>query len=66
MILETHRRAAGGHCLHGVPIRATAGGRVILVDAAFYREKFIQSRKPLDYVSPSDALASGLHSTHDY
>jgi glyoxylase-like metal-dependent hydrolase (beta-lactamase superfamily II) len=42
------------------PIRDPAGGRVILVDAGFYRDKFIQSWKPLDYVRPSDAISAGL------
>jgi glyoxylase-like metal-dependent hydrolase (beta-lactamase superfamily II) len=42
------------------PIKDPAGGRVILVDAGFYRDKFIQSWKPLDYVRPSDAIAAGL------
>ena len=32
------------------------GGRTILVDAGFYREKFIRQWKPVDYVKPSDAL----------
>ncbi len=42
------------------PIRDAAGGRVLLVDAGFYRDKFIRQWKPLDYVRPSDALSSGL------
>ena len=41
------------------PIRM-AGGRVLVVDAGFYREKFIQQWKPSDYVKPSDALQSSL------
>ena len=35
-----------------------AGGRD-LVDAGFYREKFLQQWKPRDYVRPTDALAPG-------
>jgi len=42
------------------PIRDTATGRVILVDAGFYRDKFLRSWKPQDYVRPSEALSSGL------
>jgi glyoxylase-like metal-dependent hydrolase (beta-lactamase superfamily II) len=42
------------------PIRDTTSGRVVLVDAGFYRDKFIRSWKPQDYVRPSDALAAGL------
>ena len=41
------------------PVRM-AGGRVLVVDAGFYREKFIQQWKPSDYVKPSDALQSSL------
>ena len=41
------------------PVRM-AGGRVLVVDAGFYREKFIQQWKPRDYVKPSDALQSSL------
>jgi glyoxylase-like metal-dependent hydrolase (beta-lactamase superfamily II) len=40
------------------PIRDRATGRVILVDAGFYRDKFIQQWKPQDYVRPSEALAA--------
>lgn len=43
------------------PIRDTASGRVVLVDAGFYRDKFMRAWKPQDYVRPSDALASGLN-----
>ena len=32
------------------------GGRTILVDAGFYREKFIRQWKPVDYTKPSDAI----------
>jgi glyoxylase-like metal-dependent hydrolase (beta-lactamase superfamily II) len=37
-----------------------AGGRVIVVDAGFYREKFLQQWKPLTYLRPSDAISTGL------
>jgi len=43
------------------PIVDTASGRVILVDAGFYRDKFLASWKPQDYQRPSDALQSGLN-----
>ena len=36
------------------------GGKTVLVDAGFYRDKFIQQWKPRDYVKPSDALRAGL------
>jgi glyoxylase-like metal-dependent hydrolase (beta-lactamase superfamily II) len=39
---------------------AQAGGRTVLVDAGFYRDKFIRQWKPVDYVRPSDALVAGL------
>ena len=42
------------------PLRDRASGRVVLVDAGFYRDKFMQSWKPQDYERPSDALAKGL------
>ena len=42
------------------PIRDTASGRVLLVDAGFYRAKFVQRWKPQDYARPSEALQSGL------
>jgi glyoxylase-like metal-dependent hydrolase (beta-lactamase superfamily II) len=41
------------------PIR-TSAGRIVLVDAGFYREKFLQQWKPLTYVLPTEALAAGL------
>jgi glyoxylase-like metal-dependent hydrolase (beta-lactamase superfamily II) len=37
-----------------------AGGRVLVVDAGFYREKFLQQWKPLTYTRPSDAISAGL------
>ena len=42
------------------PIVDAASGRVILVDAGFYRDKFMASWKPQDYVRPSLALQTGL------
>jgi len=42
------------------PIRDRVNGRVILVDAGFYRDKFLRSWKPQDYVRPSEALSAGL------
>jgi glyoxylase-like metal-dependent hydrolase (beta-lactamase superfamily II) len=42
------------------PIVDRASNRVILVDAGFYREKFIQSWKPQDYVRPSVAISTAL------
>jgi glyoxylase-like metal-dependent hydrolase (beta-lactamase superfamily II) len=35
-------------------------GRVVLLDAGFYREKFITRWKPRDFVTPADALRRGL------
>jgi len=34
---------------------------VVLLDAGFYRDHFITSWKPRDYVRPSDALQAGLN-----
>jgi len=42
------------------PIRDTASSRVLLVDAGFYRDKFVQRWKPQDFVRPSEALQAGL------
>src|SRR5262245_43857540 len=42
------------------PIRDRGSQRIILVDAGFYRDKFLQSWKPQDYVRPSEALSTGL------
>ena len=33
------------------------GGRTVLMDAGFYRDKFIQRWKPVGFMKPSDALA---------
>ena len=33
------------------------GGRVVLVDAGFYRQKFLDEWKPAEFTKPSDALA---------
>ena len=35
-------------------------GRIVLVDAGFYRDKFKERWKPQDFVTPSDALMTGL------
>ena len=32
-------------------------GRTVLVDAGFYRDKFVQRWKPADFIRPSDAVA---------
>jgi glyoxylase-like metal-dependent hydrolase (beta-lactamase superfamily II) len=39
---------------------ARGGGRTVLVDAGFYREKFVTRWKPQGFVKPSDALTTGL------
>ena len=39
---------------------ARGGGRTVLVDAGFYREKFLARWKPQGFVKPSDALEAGL------
>ena len=36
------------------------GGRTVLVDAGFYRDKFIQQWKPRDFMKPSEALQAKL------
>ncbi len=36
------------------------GGKTVLVDAGFYRDKFIQQWKPRDFVKPSDAINTAL------
>lgn len=47
------------------PIVDASSGRVILVDAGFYRDKFIASWKPQDYVRPNVALQNGLNIAAD-
>jgi glyoxylase-like metal-dependent hydrolase (beta-lactamase superfamily II) len=47
------------------PIVDASSGRVILVDAGFYRDKFMASWKPRDYVRPNVALQNGLNITPD-
>ena len=37
-----------------------ADNRVVLVDAGFYRDKFMQQWKPAGYSKPSDAVQAGL------
>jgi glyoxylase-like metal-dependent hydrolase (beta-lactamase superfamily II) len=41
------------------PVRI-AGGGTLLVDAGFYRDKFIERWKPSGYVRPAEALSAGL------
>jgi glyoxylase-like metal-dependent hydrolase (beta-lactamase superfamily II) len=36
------------------------GGKTVLVDAGFYRDKFIQQWKPRDFMKPSDAVQAAL------
>lgn len=43
------------------PIVDASSGRVILVDAGFYRDKFMASWKPQDYLRPTVALQQGLN-----
>jgi len=47
------------------PIVDASSGSVILVDAGFYRDKFMASWKPQDYVRPSVALQNGLNIAPD-
>ena len=42
------------------PVIDRTANRTILVDAGFYRDKFLSSWKPQDYVRPSDALKTAL------
>ncbi len=42
------------------PLRDPASQRIVLIDAGFYREKFIAQWKPLDYVRPDHALEAAL------
>jgi glyoxylase-like metal-dependent hydrolase (beta-lactamase superfamily II) len=37
-----------------------AANRVVLLDAGFYREKFITRWKPMDFVTPAEAVQRGL------
>jgi hypothetical protein len=41
------------------PSAITASGAVLLVDAGFYREKFVTRWKPQDFVRPSAAVQAG-------
>jgi glyoxylase-like metal-dependent hydrolase (beta-lactamase superfamily II) len=36
------------------------GGRTILVDAGFYRQKFIDQRRPTDFLEPSEAVSTAM------
>jgi len=40
--------------------RDPASSRIVLVDAGFYRDKFLQQWHPNHFVKPSDALTQGL------
>ncbi len=42
------------------PLRDPASQRIVLVDAGFYRAKFLAQWKPLDYVRPDQALEAAL------
>lgn len=59
----TRYLVAGADSTRRTPLAFTVwvirgGGRTILMDAGFYRDKFIQRWKPTPYVKPSDALES--------
>jgi len=41
-------------------VRDPASARVVLVDAGFYRDKFIQQWHPNHFIRPSEALSDGL------
>jgi glyoxylase-like metal-dependent hydrolase (beta-lactamase superfamily II) len=41
------------------PVRM-ANGRILMIDAGFYRDKFIEQWKPSGYVRPTEALSTGL------
>ena len=41
-------------------LRNPADGKVVLVDAGFYRDKFVKQWKPRDFVTPAEALSAGL------
>lgn len=42
------------------PLKDTTSGRVVLVDAGFYRDTFLESWKPQDYVRPAEAIRAAL------
>ena len=55
----------GGDPAHKIDLAFTVwlvrgGGRTVLVDSGFYRDKFIQQWKPVTYVRPTEALLNGL------
>ena len=50
---DTGRRIDGAFM---VWLARGAGGRIVLLDAGFYRDKFMASWKPVDYVRPSLAI----------
>ena len=47
------------------PIKNPATGRVIVFDSGFYHDKFIQQWHPVDYVKPSEAVATAMGITAD-
>jgi glyoxylase-like metal-dependent hydrolase (beta-lactamase superfamily II) len=42
------------------PLIDRAATRIVLVDAGFHRDRYIQQWKPVDFVTPSDAVTAGL------
>src|SRR6185503_4697106 len=42
------------------PVIDRGAGRIVVVDAGFHRDRYIQQWKPVDFVRPSDALTAGL------
>ena len=59
----TRSLVAGADSSRRTPLAFTVwlmrgGGRTVLMDAGFYRDKFIERWKPSPYAKPSDALAS--------
>ena len=58
----TRSLVAGADSTRRTPLAFTVwlmrgGGRTVLMDAGFYRDKFIQRWKPVGFMKPSDALA---------
>src|SRR4029450_5675415 len=44
--------------IKSAPTASGGGGGVGVVDAGFYRDRFLQQWKPRDFIKPSDAIAS--------
>ena len=58
----TRSLVAGADSTRRTPLAFTVwlmrgGGRTVLMDAGFYRDKFIERWKPVGFMKPSDALA---------